>query len=467
MPHRDYFFSVPPVSFLLLGAWFKLLGISVFAERLFVLAQAVVLVILSDALLRRYTANLLARSAVWIFLIPVGVYAWPVPSYHWIVAIFQFGAALALLNSRDAGGNARWAIASGALTALAGLSLQDQGGYFLIGLLVFYFPWIQDHAIRRGMFRSWAIGGLAVAGLFAIYLLPKIPVADLYHQWIEFPVTGGYQKVAGNEPTFWKDLSEIGNESWRLAFENMPWHTGSESALVLLLVTMQLAVVGIFTLSTFQHWQTTTRIGLLGALVVSFLGSSLHRYSLTNLVWSAPALILVVAWGISRFAEQPSLRQRAIGWSSATLVIAVAIAFGIGNLQIASSAATVDITGRAGTLRSFGFSDEARIRHYVAAVEQHVPPDAPLFCTGYVGVVNFLTLRPNPTRHTQLVEFNTEEHAQEVVDSLRANPRSYVLLTLPYDMKGTLGQFLLYNFRPVWKDAGAILLMPQHREKQP
>lgn len=467
IPHRDYFFSVPPVTFLLLGAWFKILGVNVFAERLFVLAQAIALVVLSDALLRRYTTNLLARCAVWIFLIPVGVYAWPVPSYHWIVAIFQLGAALALLNSRDSDGNTRWGIASGTLTALAGLSLQDQGGYFLIGLLVFYFPWIQNRAVRRRMFRSWAMGGLSVAGLFAAYLLPKIPVADLYHQWIEFPVTGGYQKVAGNEPTFWKDLSEIGNESWRLAFGNMPWHTGSESALISLLAAMQIGAVAIFILSIRQRWQTTTRIGLLAALVVSFLGSSLHRYSLTNLVWAAPALILVVAWGIGRLAERRHLRPRAIGWSGATLVIAVAIAFGVGNLQIASSAATVDIAGRAGTLRSFGFSDEARIRHYVTAIEQHVPRDAPLFCTGYVGVVNFLTLRPNPTRHAQLVEFNTEEHAQEVVASLRAAPRSYVLLTLPFDMEGSLGQFLLHNFRPVWKGAGAILLMPQHGKQQP
>jgi hypothetical protein len=312
------------------------------------------------------------------------------------------------------------------------------------------------------MFRSWAVGGLAIVGLFTAYLLPKVSAAELYRQWIEFPVTGGYQKVAGNEPTYWKDLSEIGNEQWRLAFGNMPWHTASESALVLLMAVLQVAVVAIFILSIVNRWQTTARIGVLGALAVSFLGSCLHRYSLTNLVWAAPALILVVAWGISRLAQQPSLRQRATGWAGAILVIAIAAAFGIGNLQIASAAATVKIVGRAGTLRSFGFSNEARIRHYVAAVEQHVPLDAPLFCTGYIGVVNFLTLRPNPTRHPQLVEFNTEEHAQEVVEALRAHPRSYVLLTLPFDMDGALGQFLLYNFRPVWKDAGAILLMPQH-----
>ena len=116
--HRDYFFSVPPVSFLLLAAWFKIMGVTVFAERMFVLGQAVALVVLCDALLRRYTTNLLARSVVWIFLIPVGVYAWPVPSYHWIVALFQLGATLALFNSQDAGGNMRWSIAAGAFTAL-------------------------------------------------------------------------------------------------------------------------------------------------------------------------------------------------------------------------------------------------------------------------------------------------------------------------------------------------------------
>ncbi len=197
-------------------------------------------------------------------------------------------------------------------------------------------------------------------------------------------------------------------------------------------------------------------------LAAGFFGSCLHRYSLTNLVWAAPALILVAAWGISRLVQQPSLGRHATGWAGAILVIATAVAFGIGNLQMASAAATVKIIGRAGTLRSFGFSEEARVQHYVAAVEQHVPLDAPLFCTGYVGVVNFLTLRPNPTRHTQLVEFNTEEHAREVVEALRAHPRFYVLLTLPFDMNGALGQFLLYNFRPVWKDASAILLMPQH-----
>lgn len=466
VPHADYFFSVPPVSFLLLGAWFKIMGVNVLAERVFVFAQAVALVALCDALLRRYTANLLARSVIWTFLIPVGVYAWPIPSYHWIVAIFQLGAALAILNSRSAGGNLRWGIAAGALTALACLSLQDQGGFYLIGLLLFYFPSIQDHAIRRRIFRSWAFGGLVITGAFAIYLLPNVSATELYHQWIEFPIAGGYQKVPGNEPTYWKTLSEIGNHQWRLAFANMPWAVGSEAALALLLAGLHIAVPAIFILSLRDHWQTPDRIGVLGALAVSFFGSCLHRYSLTNLVWAAPALILVSAWGISRLTEQENLRKRAAGWTSAILIIAIAVSFGIGNLRMASSAATVEISGRAGTLRSFGFSEEARVRHYVAAVEEHVPPDAPLFCTGFIGVVNFLTLRPNPTRHTLFVEFNTEKHAEEVIESLRTQPRSYVLLSLPFDMNGALGQFLLYHFRPVWRNSDAILLEPRHGEGQ-
>lgn len=467
VPHRDYFFSVPPVSLLLLAAWFKIMGISVFAERAFVFGQAVALVVLCDALLRRYTHNLLARSVVWIFLIPVGVYAWPVPSHHWVVAIVELAATLALFKAQDASGNWRWGVAAGALTALAGFSLQDQGGYFTIGLLLLYFPWIRDRAIRRKLLRSWALGGLAIAGLFAVYLLPKVPLAELYHQWIEFPVTGGYQKVAGNEPTYWKTLSEIGNEQWWLAFGNMPWSIAGESALALLMAAIQLAVVVIFILSFVNRWQTTARIGALGALAVSFMGSCLHRYALTNLVWAAPPLILVVAWGIGRLLQHAHSGQRAAGWASGIVVIAVAVAFGIGILRMASSAATVEVAGRAGTLRAFGFSEEARVRHYVAAVEQHVPLDAPLFCTGYVGVVNFLTLRPNPTRHPQFVEFNTEEHAREIVGTLRNHPRAHVLLTLPFDMEGALGQFLLYNFRPVWRGADAILLMPQHRGSQP
>jgi hypothetical protein len=93
---------VPPVSFLLLGAWFKITGVNVFAERMFVLGQAVALVVLCDALLRRYTSNLLARSVVWIFLIPVGVYAWPVVNagvYDRYLCVPVLGIAIVLERS--------------------------------------------------------------------------------------------------------------------------------------------------------------------------------------------------------------------------------------------------------------------------------------------------------------------------------------------------------------------------------
>ena len=100
----------------------------------------------------------------------------------------------------------------------------------------------------------------------------------------------------------------------------------------------------------------------------------------------------------------------------------------------------------------------------IDAVEAHVPEDGKLFCTGYNPLVNFWTLRRNPTRYNtwEYPYLRREEETAEVIEQLAHRRDMYVLLFLP-DRDSPLGEWLLANYRVLWRAPFAELLGPSNR----
>ena len=186
VPHRDFFVIVPPVSFLPTAAAFKLFGPSVAAGRTLAFLMAIALVLLVDLLVRKFGGGFFMRLLSLSVLVPYGVSYWPIPSHHWWADIFCLLSAVLLVSALDASsaGPVRRTRAislfAGISAALAALSLQDQGAYFIL-LVSGFLAWrsfapggaAEEKASCRGVLGFAAAGVLLTVIPFAGWLLWK------------------------------------------------------------------------------------------------------------------------------------------------------------------------------------------------------------------------------------------------------------------------------------------------------
>jgi hypothetical protein len=460
IPHRDFFEFFPPFSFLLTAFFFKLFGTGFFAERLLVMVYALVLILGSDHLLRHFTKNMTARCLVASFLIPYGVLQWPLPSHHWVVDIVQLLALTTLLNGLNRS-PLFWGWWAGIFTALGCFSMQDQGGYLVITLLLFFFPFVRGKEIRNRVFLGWVMGAGIVAALFAVYLLPHVSITELIYQWVIFPATR-YDTIAGNVGSLMNlGLQEIGTPGWMDYLRNYPDYTIPQTVIAILLPSLPIIAIVCLGLELARRRYPKPLIGLLAAGGLTFMGGCLHRFAQTNLVWAAPLLMIILAISIAGYLESGGKWQRYTAQTVALGIIGMSLVYAEGNLRLKLTTDTVQVTGAAGTLTVPARSTESSMQLVIDGIEQTVPKKSPLFCTEYNPMINFWTQRLNPTRYNFFLSpaFHTNEQSEEVIKTLVARPDAYILLFVPLvDNEDRLGWWAYRNYQVAWRFPWALLL---------
>jgi len=460
IPHRDFFEFIPPFSSLLLALFFTLFGPGFFAERLLVMALALALIVVCDRLLRHYSQNRLARCLAATFLIPYGVMQWPLPSYHWVVDILQI-MALYSLASGLCRPSLWWGVCAGACTVLGCFSMQDQGGYLLIALAVLFFPLIDKQEIRKKLLLGWCLGGVVVAGAFAIYLLPQVSLTELVYQWVVFPATR-YKNLPGNDGSLLNlGLQEIGTPGWLESLRQFPDYTLPQTLFSILLPLLPLlSLVTLGLIFAKEQNANKARLGLLAAGGIAFIGGCLHRFSQTNLVWAAPILITILAVGIGRVLDGGSKQQRFGAQVVASGLIGLSLLYMAGDLRLKLTSETTRVSGAAGTLVVPARSTQASMQIVIDGIEKNVPQGAPVFCTESNAMVNFWTLRPNPTRFNFFISpiLHTEAQTNEALTALDSHPESYVLLFMPFPEDDHFGEQVSQTYRVVWRFPWALLL---------
>jgi hypothetical protein len=460
VPDRDFFEIIPPFSFLPTAALYALFGPSVAATRLLAFLYGLLLIFLTERLAARFTNDALARALPIAVLTPAGVAFWPIPSHHWVVDLLQLGALLLLLSGLRRGKGLSAGAAAGVLTALGCFTLQDQGAYLVVALVLFFFPWIGDKRMRRNLFLAWAVGGLAVVAIFLGYFaFEHVSFGALFYQWVIFPATR-YQDINSSTMGIFAGWEEIWG-LWKIGrFWPHPLYMLAMTLTEAFVWLSPLAAVAVTLAGLRAKWVPKAEMGLLAAGLAAFLGGCAHRWTLTNLQWALPLPLVLVALGLSRLRWSPRRYMAAFGlalWFACSIPAAV---FAIAYFRQSAPAYTTAVRSPAGTLRTISKSEASQIQGAVDAVDELIPPNAPLFIDGYMPLISFLTLHQNPTRFSffDYPIYNTDEQAREVMSILDGLPDAYVLASLPLRKNNMLHSYYIRHYKAIWHNEKAVIL---------
>lgn len=405
VPHRDFFSFIPPASFLPTAALFKLFGPSILVSRLIAFALAMLLCFSTDMVLSKLGATRPVRFMSLALLIPFGVSYWPLPSHHWWCDILCLAAAIFLLRSAESGSPGRWAFAGGASAALAALSLQDQGGYFLLLASVLFLPSVQ--AVKRKAIAVHSAGGvLAVLALFAAWIVPSADAGRLFSDLVIFPLTS-YHNIEGHQGDIlsgWNQILPVLSPSF---FFKAPFYLASLAAIAVLFMTLPVLSASALFAGTLKKKQPRHHVALAAALALSFFGAALHRWSFTNIVWAFPGLAIPLALLPSSGRTGKALRLIASFFAVAALV------FSFSFYRLSGDERLVTVRTSAGSLRTFKSADTRDLIALLDYLEPRKKDGDTLFCGGFKGLINILSGMRNPTPYNDFLDYNT---ADQVVD---------------------------------------------------
>jgi hypothetical protein len=457
IPHRDFFEIIPPGSFLPTALAIGTLGPSVFALRLTALLLQFALLISADLSLKALSPNPVPRALLLLFLGGFGVPLWNMPSHHWFVDAAQLGA-IACLAAGLRGRAWLWGILGGGLSAYGVYCLQDQGGIFVLALGVGFFPWVEGKKARRILLQAWLIGLALVTLPFLLWLLPSAGPVELFHQWVVHPLTR-YKRLEGHNPGllggFEEQIQLVTSGAWRRA----PLFFGAYFTSALCIFLLPLSAFSACVAAARRRWVPRAVVGLYASGCLAAVATAARRWGLRNLDWAAPVLAVVVFWVLGRFLSDHRMGIRLVARGCAATLAA---AFGIYAASMYWVGGRTDLprlSSRAGSLRGVNPDQILPAQGLVDAVERLVPQGAPIFCKGYIPMVNFLVQRPNPARFNILLEpqYNTPLQVAEAMANLEEKHVGFVVTKPGLDAASNMDRYLRENFRPIWRNDSFVL----------
>lgn len=288
VPYRDFFTFATPGAAFLYGAEYRLLGVSVFGDRLLTSLGILAAVALLAAIALRFLPppGAAAVALLWGVWLPVFL---GYSQYHFWCITLALAATLALLIAFETGRLHWWALAGGA-AALAFLFLQS---------LLTLAPALLLVAFLRGRpvlprLLALAAGAMVPVALLIGYLLATGSFADFFRDTAGFTV--GTYRSFNRQPFPWNPLLLGDTLNWR-AGEAAYWEFPMFWLLVLLLPVVVAGVAAFLTLGAVLG---RARLGPGGVLAI--VSSALFASVVLGLIggplgWLAAPLALVLLAG--------------------------------------------------------------------------------------------------------------------------------------------------------------------------
>lgn len=452
IPHRDFFEMVPPGSFLPTALAFRLFGCTVVVEKAVTAVYALLLILLVDRILRRMDTPALFRFGCALFLIPFGVAYWAMPSHHWVADVFELASVLALVYGLEGRRIVLGGLGAGLAAGLVCFTLQDQGAYLVAaeGLLVF--PFIADRRRRRVLFLSWSLGGAGAAAAFMSYLLPFVPPGDLWYQWVRFPAVQ-YRNIEDNQGAFLKGWEILTSPEAKAVWQDSPIHLLSLFAAQALIYLVPLGVIGLAVMFFLENGKGRATCGLLLAGCLAAYGTCAHRWAVLNLAWALPLGLVAAGWWSFRPGRAFKVR-RGVGLAAAIVMGSVAFVYSVSYFAVAAGREKHALRGPAGVVYTWYPNEALLLQQVVDASERVVPKGDPVFFSGYMAFLNFITLRDNPTRYQFFMYpgYHTAQQSAEVIQSLEKLDRAWVFLPSPARSESLFDQHIISNYERVWSN---------------
>lgn len=401
---RDFFEIGGPGTFYLLGAFFKLFGVTFLAARIYLLfsllGTAIAVYFLSRRLCNQYKLlPCLILSGTYFGILGQGISCHIDGNFYALVAVI----CLTLWSDRHKSGLLP---AAGVLSGITTCIFQPKGVLLFCACMVWLL--LQDRRASVLIPRlCWMAGGyFAAIGAVLGYFWSQGALGSLIYADIIFPshdynavnsVPYGFGILKGGFWTQWVSLAP-----------GSKWSQGAAAVLItphlfIAILPFALLLVGIR-----YRWKSATpAIQLLWLSGFAMWLSESHRRDVAHLVWGAPLLVILSVhllgnWK-SKFARAPVI---VLYVSSALLAVC--------NL-FAITAMAKPVTTRAGTITT----NETELAAVVSFIDGHVPPGGDIFAYPYSPIYYFLTRTNNPTRYTILqYNYTTPEQFREVIEIL-------------------------------------------------
>ena len=460
VPYRDFFEIIPPISLYPSALLVWLGGPSVWALRLPSMLLGLGLLWATYMALKEFGQDRILQATALCFLGPWGVSIWPCPSHHWYATLFHILALISMLKALSGVKPMFFAGLSGVFTALDVLSLQDQGGYFLMGLLFIFFPLIKDAGIRKRTLAGWIVGGAAIGLVVLVPLVVSAGFSNLWYQWFTWPMEQ-YGKMPSHNPGFRGILTDV--LRFTASTRSDPFNGSLEVARTMLVDL--LLPLSCFSLAAawYRGWLERERLALLCAGVLAAIGGLYHRPATLNIHWIAPVLLIPCLLAVGNLLKSSRGKVRVLGYSVLCVYCALPALFSLSILfQTFSGKNVFPLRAPAGTLYSIGIGEGGTTPEadLISAIKVSIPDGEPFFTRSFIPYINFLTWHRNPSSFNFIIHplYHTDAQAKQAIEEIEKRGVRYIVSTTSFTGKSILDDYLQANYEPLWRNQQYIIL---------
>lgn len=413
IPQKDFFQFIPPLSSYVQSTFFKLFGPSIFAIRLLGFVYGIILMVLTFLLYRKFIKSLMIISTALSFIVPFGVSTWLFGSHHWLVDILQIGGGIALYYACEKQSQL-FAVVSGLFFGCATFTLQDQGGYLVIGLVIATFIVSKN---KKKFFLNSAISAVVTFSLFSFPLILTTSFKDIFNDWVIFPF---FHYKKGNQFSFINYLNQI-NGSWSLeAIRVSPLYAISSAISSTFQCFTPVLSLGSLLILFVKRYLEETKFVFVSIISISFLLGAFHRLAMTNLAWAFVSLFPFYIL-LDKLIEKKSKKLEVFIYFFVYLFLISNLVFSIfRSIHCIETGDSFAVYCGVGKYRFFDPYKSKNLKEFVEVIEGKVPKNEPMFCVGYIPLINFITGHPNPTKFNFVLRggYNSKEQLVSWLNSL-------------------------------------------------
>lgn len=457
VPYRDFFIPCTPFSFYFLGFFYKIFGVSILTGRVAAIFLSALLIFSLYLLSNKIISEPIFATIPLILMTQAGMSMWHFMSHHWLGNLFTI-LSLYFLILYFENFKTSFIFLSGLFSGLCFITINDQGLYnivfFLAALLIFK----KDKFSFNTFFTFLKGVSIAVIPLF-VYLFIKVPFSTLFYDLVIFPFTG-YKSVESNRMGILYPFQELIYVWKNGIYKYDPFWTllATLSSLLIALIPYLTLISYIFLLKFFKNNKKVITLTFLGSLIM--LLTAARRWAPINLYWASSIPSVLFALALYSIYKKEKKIIKVFSLSLCWLFILIFFLFGaIRTVKLFDKSKNIRIESRAGLLYLDKPFLASQFTGLLEAIEKTIPENEPFF-NRELAIINFLTLRKNPSKidFFKPPYYTPNSQIEDVISDLeKKNIRFIVSINKEFDEKNPFELYLKEKYFVLWQNKNFII----------